>query len=166
MLWWPVATVILSLPLFVWQDWRHRELEDHSMLFLLVINIPFLVWAYSFGGFGWEEIVVSVLPVLLYYLLTRFANDYFHGDDFVYMSIVSICLVVNPIQPFSSAIPVKILIYMGGMMVLAAAVNFLRNVLTWKEKKYPDILTLINHFEGGFPMMFVFAPTIILALIL
>jgi hypothetical protein len=166
MLWWPVATILITLPLFVWEDWKFRELKDSSMGLLLLLNLPFLIWAYGFGGFTWEEMVVSSLPILIYYLLTRFSNDYFHGDDFIYMGIVSLCLVVNPMHPFSSAIPVKILIYMGGVLVLVSAANFLRNVLTWKGEKYPNILTLINHFEGGFPMMFVFAPTIILALIL
>ena len=158
-------TILITLPLFVWEDWKFRELKDLSMGFLFLINLPFLIWAYGLGNFGWEEIVVSILPIIVYYLLTRFANAYFHGDDFIYMGIVSLCLVVNPITPFSSAITVKILIYMIGVAVLMLALNFMRNVLTWKGE-YPSLLTLANYFEGGFPMMFVFAPTIIAALIL
>lgn len=166
--------MIITLPYFVWEDWKKRELNDTSMGALLCLNLPFLIWAYGLGGFGWEEIVVSVLPICIYYLLTRFANAYFHGDDFIYMSIVSLCLVVNPMHPFSSAIPVKILIYMGGVAVLVAAVNLVINVISQRNAEQdvvcPEIrrvpfLSLINKFDGGFPMMFVFAPTIILALI-
>lgn len=175
MLWWPVVTVLITLPYFVWEDWKFRELSDTSMAGLFVINFPFLTWAYVYGGFGWEEVVVSALPVCIYYLIMRFANEYFHGDDFIYMSIVSLCLVVNPMHPFSSAIPVKILIYMGGVAVLVAAVNLVINVISQRNAERdivcPEIqrtpfLSLINKFDGGFPMMFVFAPTIILALIL
>jgi len=167
--------IIVTLPYFVWEDWKKRELNDTSMGALLCLNLPFLFWAYIFGGFGWEEIVVSVLPICIYYLLTRFANAYFHGDDFIYMSIVSLCLVVNPMHPFSSAIPVKILIYMVGVIVFVAAinlwVNIIRQIRTGQSEYIPggimaNIIHMANRFDGGFPMMFVFAPTIILALVI
>lgn len=142
---------------------------------LLLVNVPFLIWAYcGGGGFGWEEIVTSCLPVAAYYLIMRFWNQFFHGDDFIYMSIVSCCCVVNPLLPLSGAYPVKVMIYLGGVLVLVTALNFLRNVIIeWTthvdardEHERKDLMGMINGFDRGFPMMFPFAITMILALVI
>lgn len=142
---------------------------------LLLLNLPFLAYAYGSGMFGWEETATTILTVIAYYLIQRYLNNYFHGDDFIYMSIVSICCVVNPILPQSGAYGVKVLIYLGGVLVLITAVNFLRNVVAlWIEQKdeiapvteIPALSDIVNRFDRGFPMMFAFAPTMILALVI
>ena len=177
-LWYPFLTVIATLPLFCWEDWKHRMLDDGHMAMLMLVNIPFIIAAYGLWGFGWEEVVVSILPVIIYYLLTRFANDYFHGDDFIYMSIVSICCVVNPLHPETGGFGVSVMINTAGIAIFVLALNFLYRVyLRYRDMSdeiepakgivtLHDMWTLANRFDRGFPMMLVFAPAIILTLLI
>lgn len=175
LLWYPFVTVLGTLPLFCWYDWKYREIPDNAMGALFLLNIPFLIWAYmGGGGFGWEEAVTSLLPVVIYYVIMRVWNLFFHGDDFLYMGIVSMCCVVNPLISHDGAYPVKVMIYLGGVIVLVTALNFLKNVVVeWTEKgdslegpREVSLMNLINGFDRGFPMMFAFAPAMILALVI
>jgi hypothetical protein len=161
--WWPVITILLMSPLLCWYDLKCRSIPNWCFSLILLINIPVLIWQYITGTYGWEEMVVTFLPCLIYYGIMRLAGDYFHGDDLIYVWAISLFCVVNPLNPNEGALAVKVMIYLVGVMILALGVNGIYNALKGEGN---SIIEIFNKCNRGFPLIIPIAVAFFLAVVI
>jgi len=169
-MWIPLLTILPLVPAMCYYDWKERIVPDWIIDAIYIVNTPVLVFMYLMGAYGLEEIIVTMLPVVIFYTIMRLREDFFHGDDFLVAAAICFFCVVNPLQPDSGAVGVKMMIYLVGTSVLFLGLMTAYNIFSDKPKMEDlgkDLVSLLMKTpEGGFPFIFPIAAAFILALIL
>jgi Flp pilus assembly protein protease CpaA len=168
-MWIPLLTILPLIPLMCYYDWKNRLIPDWVIDGIYIVNTPVLVYMYLTGAYGPEEIIVTLLPVVVFYAIMRIRGDYFHGDDFLVAAAICFFCVVNPLHPDSGAVGVKMMIYLVGTSILFLGLMVVYNLVKERPQinNIGDVVSLILKTpEGGFPFIFPIAAAFILALIL
>jgi Flp pilus assembly protein protease CpaA len=168
-MWIPLLTIVPLIPAMCYYDWKERIVPDWIIDAIYIVNTPVLVFMYLMGAYGIEEIIVTMLPVVIFYTIMRLREDFFHGDDFLIAAAICFFCVVNPFNPDAGAVGVKMMIYLIGTSMLFLGLMVVYNLV--KERppinNVGDIVSLILKTpEEGFPFIFPIAAAFILALIL
>jgi uncharacterized membrane protein len=124
---------------------------------------------YVMGTYGLEEAIVTLLPALIFYVIMRLRENFFHGDDFMIAAAICLFCVVNPLNPDAGAVGVKMMIYLIGTSVLFLGLMVVYNLVKERPQinNIGDVVSLLLKTpEGGFPFVFPIAAAFILALIL
>jgi Flp pilus assembly protein protease CpaA len=169
-MWIPLLTILPLIPAMCYYDWKERIVPDWIIAAIYYVNIPVLVFMYVMGTYGLEEIIVTLLPVSIFYVIMRVREEFFHGDDFMIAAAICLFCIVNPLNPDSGAVGVKMMIYLVGTSVLFLGLMTAYNIFSDKPKMEDlgkDLVSLLMKTpEGGFPFIFPIAAAFILALIL
>ena len=163
-----------AIPFFCWLDYKYRDIPYKYLALLAGINLPVLIYQYYIGAYTWEAFIVSILPCAMYYVLMR--RQFFYGDDMLFLWIISAFCIVNPIKPQAGGMPITLMLYMIGVLVLSVGVNFWLNIFKKKNtiKKSEELPEVINSMIGmmtdygerGIPMIIPISVAFILAVIL
>jgi hypothetical protein len=160
-LYWPIATILCAIPVFCYHDLKSRQVPILNQIVLAAVNLPLFIYFYLTGIYTWEAAAVSVLPCIIYYILMRFG--YIQGDDMLFLWIVSIFCVQNPIHPDQGGMAVTVMLYLIGVMVWALLANFIRNVYVGRKD---SIIKMFRYVDRGFPLILPISAAFILAVIL
>jgi len=159
--WVPLVTTLLMLPIVCHLDLKYREIPDIYMLVFFFVNIPFTFSGYLTGIYTWESLVVSFLPCILYLVMAR--RDYIHGDDFIFLTIISIICIQNPLHPNQGGMGVTMLLNFIAMMFWTLPINFIHNIYLGRRG---TLYKMFTYTEKGIPMMLPIAAAFILTVVL
>jgi hypothetical protein len=144
----PVLLMAAILPILCYQDWKNRELEGTYFWVYSLICTPLLIMQYFViaGGYGWEEVAITGLLVLLYYLMQRLpvSRDYFHGDDMILMWLISVFCIVNPFHPDAGDLAVTTLIFLVPVMFSFFIFMFITTIYRHQSGLQSGKMTLID----------------------
>jgi hypothetical protein len=153
MLWIPMISLLLYVPIVCYLDLKYREIEHDYWLPLIVMNVPtaiMLLW----DGNGLLYIP-GVVATMVWFMAMRFGM--FEGADFIYLSLISLFFIYNPISghwlmvlPFS--------IFLTTCLTITAGWILIYNMITKGE------LTL--KFNKELPMMLPISAALILTVML
>jgi hypothetical protein len=165
--WVPVLLIAGALPLICYSDIKRRSIPDWYFTFIgtagaIITIIQYLV----FNVYGYEELVITALLVLMYWALMRlpFTGDYFHGDDMILMWMISIFCVVNPLHPDSGDLAVTVMIYL--VPVMCSIFAFLFTIEFWKAKIGTPVEEIALNVGRNFPMVVPIAIAFYLAVLI
>jgi Flp pilus assembly protein protease CpaA len=168
-MWIPLLTILPLVPAMCYYDWKERIVPDWIISAIYYVNIPVLIFMYVMGTYGLEEAIVTLLPALIFYVIMRLRENFFHGDDFMIAAAICLFCVVNPLNPDAGAVGVKMMIYLIGTSVLFLGLMVVYNLVKERPQinNIGDVVSLLLKTpEGGFPFVFPIAAAFILALIL
>jgi hypothetical protein len=100
-LWTPALSFLIFCPLVCFLDWKYRDIKSHYLWIpLVLINIPTLLEGYLDGLYPSTLALISIVAVALWFTLMY--CRILPGADFVWLSLISIFVVINPLtcQPF------------------------------------------------------------------
>ena len=99
--WVPVITFLLYAPYLSYLDYRYRDIGTHKIwLPLLLVNIPVLITGILIGTYEWNLIAIAIMGAIgwaIGYSLLAVRTHYIPGADFVYLALISLFIIVNPI---------------------------------------------------------------------
>lgn len=171
--WYPILTILISIPWLCWYDYKYREIPDSILNRLFLLNIPLFVITFFAEQMTYMDAIVILVPVVIYYVLMRL--HFFEGDDFMILAMISIFCINNPL---GGTIPVKMMLYLAGVVFFVACCNFAYNLghLALLKRDYPfdpvfetpSITSLANMTSDGrgFPMMIPISIAFVLTIIL
>ncbi len=168
-MWIPFLTILPLIPAMCYYDWKERIVPDAILEAIYIINTPVLIFMYAMGTYGLEEIIVTLLPAIVFYMIMRLREDFFHGDDFLVALAICLFCVVNPLRPDSGAVGVAMMVYLVGTSILFLGAMVVYNLLKERPAIHDigDVVSLVLKTpEGGFPFIFPIAAAFILAVIL
>lgn len=166
--WFPVATLLVLLPVMCYQDWKHRSVSTSLFVWYAVFNLPVIAWQYYTGIYGWEEAIITGFSCVIYYAIMRVTGDFFHGDDMLVLWCVSIFCIVNPLKPDSGSLGITTLIYLIPVMFTAFCIAMIPTMVermkagTQKSSIVDDVLRC----GGKFPLVIPISVAFVLAVVL
>lgn len=149
-LWIPIAVILCYSPVLCYLDIKYRDVFSHAIwLPAVAINIPPTILLFYLGVYQWWTVMLSIIGVAFWYLTMRL--NIINGADFVYLSLIFIFVVVNPITGHLMFLP-----YMIFLIVWMAASMwyiFLKNKKDAAINKTKISIFKALTIKGGLPMM-------------
>ena len=96
LIWMPVITLLVYIPLVCWLDWKYREIEPYWWIGLAVVNAPALFLLYLSGAYVWWMFVLSIVAVAIYY--GAMLLHYIEGADFMFIMFIMLFFIYNPVS--------------------------------------------------------------------
>jgi hypothetical protein len=167
----PVLAMMIMLPVLCYEDWTKRALGMDSLAMYAGINMVFLIPLYMYGIYGWEEVAITVMLVVLFFLTQGlpWSRAYFHGDDMFLMWLISIFCVVNPLHPNAGDLAVTTLIFLVPVMFAFFIFLFITTIAKNQEYVKYGILNFVDiaRMTGNrFPLVIPIAVAFYLAVLL
>jgi hypothetical protein len=100
--WITISTFLAYLPVLSYLDWKHRDIGTHKIwLPLIAINIPVVIAGYALGTYPLELALIAGIGFIAW--LAMLYTKYLPGADFVFLALVSLFVVINPVSgmPFA-----------------------------------------------------------------
>jgi hypothetical protein len=155
LLWIPVITLLLYVPLVCYLDIKYREVDHYWWLGFVLINIPVYFALLTIGIYQWWMCLFSFLGVVIYFIMMKL--HYIEGADFVFISMILIFLQFNPVtQHWFMTIPFSILLV--GCLGVCGIWLLVKNISIGKGISF--------EVENGFPMMIPISSALVLVVML
>jgi hypothetical protein len=109
-----IATLsfVAYTPIVSYLDWKYRDIKTHSIWIpLIAINLPTLIAGYCLGAYPLILVVPSLIGMVAWFALMRL--NILPGGDFVFLSLISLFMVINPIdgEPFTRAFAIYLVVF-------------------------------------------------------
>lgn len=141
-------------PVLCYLDWKYRDIISHKLwLPLIAFNTPILLAGYATGTYPLILTAISFTAVFSWFMLTFMER--LNGADFVWLSLISIFMVVNPFtgQPFM----LMFSFFLVGMTAATYWAIFVDNLIMKR------VLSL--KMDGGIPFLIPISCALVLALV-
>ena len=100
--WLTVLTFFLYAPYLSYLDYRYRDIGTHKIwLPLILLNIPVWVAGILTGIYYWNLIAIAIAGAFVWaagYWLVAIRTHYIPGADFVYLALISLFIIINPVN--------------------------------------------------------------------
>lgn len=91
----PVISFLIYCPVLCYLDWMYHDIKTHDIWVpLVVMNLPVLIAGYIFGLYPPALVLISTFGVCLWF--AAMWTGFLPGGDFVWLSLISIFVVLNP----------------------------------------------------------------------
>ena len=147
-----VISMLLLLPIIVWNDIRFRKVPQWPLWLLVVINLPMLFTLYS-NGLPIFYALLSIAMTLLFGLLYKL--NAFKGGDTKILILISWFCPLNPLNPNDTFFQIQFVIFLAAMAVLWMIYVYFTNrhaedQLTFREM---SLRQKFNNYPRGSPWM-------------
>ena len=147
-----VLSILLLLPIIVWNDIRFRKVPNWPMWLLILVNVPALYILYSNVlpiFYALLSVVMTALFGTLYYFKA------FKGGDVKMLILVSWFCPLNPWNPNDTFFQIQFVIYLAASAVMWMIYVYIKNrnaqdPLTFKGMK---LWRKFNNYPSGSPWM-------------
>ena len=150
LLWIPILVVLCYTPILCYLDIKYRDIHSHAIwLPALITNIPVFFLLFHTGVYQWWTVLLSIIGVVFWFLSMRMGI--INGADFVFLSLIFLFAVINPISGNLMFLPVMIFL----IVWTAASIwyIFLKNKRDATINKTPVSVLKALTIKGGLPMM-------------
>ena len=97
LLWIATLSFIAYCPVLCWLDWKHHDIGSHAIwLPLIAINLPIVIAGYLLNLYPYPLSIISTIAVVLWLIIMQ--ADILPGGDFMWLSLISLFMVRNPIS--------------------------------------------------------------------
>lgn len=94
--WLAILSLLVYAPIVSFLDWKYRSILSHKIwLPLLVLNLPISTYAFVTGIYPADLLPVITITIILWFIL--FCILMKSGADFIWLSMITLFGVVNPI---------------------------------------------------------------------
>lgn len=153
MLWVPMISLLLYVPVVCYLDLKYREVEHDYWWPLMVMNVPTIVMLI------WDGNVLLYLPGLIvtavWFIAMRFGA--FEGADFLYLTWISLFFIYNPLSGHWLMV-LPFTIFLVACLVITAGWVLMYNIFTGRGYGL--------HFTREIPMMIPISVALVLTVVL
>lgn len=125
MLWIPLVSLLIYIPIVCYLDLKYREIEHDYWGPLIVMNVPtaiMLLW----DGNGLLYIP-GLVATAVWFVAMRFHS--FEGADFIYLSLISLFFIYNPLSKHWLMV-LPFTIFLVACLVISAGFVLMYNMIT------------------------------------
>lgn len=144
--WVPVLIFAVIIPYVWYLDIKYREIHHQTWILPVVILTSVTVWLYLFEIYPADALLIPIPFILMYFIAMKL--HLFEGADFMFLSILSLFFVVNPL---SGHLFMPLVLFEMLLCILVVC-NFVLFVFGKKAEQFP----MIPIISGAFFMAVIF----------
>lgn len=161
LLWINLLVLIAYTPIVCYFDIKYREFHPALWIPMILLCGPIFIHMTISGLYPWYSFVLSLIMIGIFRMAMYM--KFIEGADFLYLSLISLFWVVNPVGWTHGLMQIQFYVYLLFVSMITATIILIYNYLS--DNRW-DVVMMMSEYKNGIPYMVPISAAFLLSVIM